>query len=78
MVHPRLVTIARGGTAHAYLTVADPGNLSPACNPSSVRWVRVYAPGQFRAKYAHRTVLVCTDGTRNMFVRPVRPGHGEG
>jgi hypothetical protein len=75
-VRPRLVTIARGATAHAYLQVTDPGELSPACSPTNGHWVKVYPPGQVHPQFAHRTVPVCTDGTRNMSVRPVRPGRG--
>jgi hypothetical protein len=75
-VHPRLVTIARGGTAHAYLTATDPGNIVPSCNPTRGHWVKVYPPGQFHPQYAHRAILVCTDGTRTMSVRPVRPAAG--
>jgi hypothetical protein len=75
-VHPRLVTIASGATAHAYLKVANPGNLSPACNPTDGHWVKVYPPGQVHPQFARRVIPVCTNGTRNMFVRPVRPGRG--
>lgn len=76
-VHPRLVTIARGGAAHAYLTVLHTDRFPPACNPADGHWVKVYAPGQFHPQYAHRTISVCTNGSRNMSVRPVRSGHGE-
>jgi hypothetical protein len=75
-VQPRLVTIASGATAHAYLKVANPGNLSPACHPTDGHWVKVYPPGQVHPQFAHRVIPVCTNGTRNMFVRPVRPGRG--
>lgn len=73
---PKLITIASGATAHAYLQVTNPGNLSPACNPTNGHWVKVYPPGQVHPQWAHRTVPVCTDGTRNMSVRPVRSGRG--
>jgi hypothetical protein len=76
-VRPRLVTIARGATAHAILHATNPDNISPACHPADGRWVKVYPPGQVHPQFVHRTIPVCTNGTRTMSVRPVRPGRGE-
>jgi hypothetical protein len=76
-VHSGRVTIAPGGKAHAYLTVIHTDRLPASCNPATGHWLRVYAPGQTAPQVAHRAVSVCTDGTRNMSVRPVRPGRGQ-
>jgi hypothetical protein len=75
-VHPRLVTIASGATAHAYLRAANPDNISPACHPATEHWIKVFPPGQVHPQFAHRVISVCTDGTRNMWVQPVRAGRG--
>lgn len=49
---PQLVTLAPGATVHAPMQLPDPGNFGPGiCKPATVRWLRVYPPGQFTPLY---------------------------
>ena len=76
------VTLARGGTAHAWLGIADAGNFPAAsCKPVSAHWLKVYPPDQFTALYTSFTATVCskavTGGSTPLTVLPLRPGAGK-
>ena len=79
---PRLVTLAAGGTAHAVFQVADAGNYpSPACNPVTAHWLRVFPPNQTAPAIIGFTSQVCsTTGHQQaggqLGVTPVVPGPG--
>jgi hypothetical protein len=75
------VTLASGGTAHAWLGIADAGNFPPSsCHPVTAHWLKIYPPNQFAALYAKFTSLVCskqiTGGSTPLTVMPVRLGPG--
>lgn len=75
------VTLARGGTAHAWLGVADAGNFpSSSCHPVTAHWLKIYPPDQYTALYTRLTAQVCsktiTTGSTPLMILPVRPGPG--
>jgi hypothetical protein len=75
------VTLASGGTAHAWLGIADAGNFPAAtCQPVTAHWLKIYPPNQYAALYAGFTSTVCskkiTGGSTPLTVLPVRPGPG--
>jgi len=76
---PVTVTLATGGTAHAWLGVADAGNFPPAqCHQVTAHWLKIYPPDQYSALYAGFTAQVCsariTGGSTPLTVTPVRSG----
>jgi Domain of unknown function (DUF4232) len=75
------VTLPSGGTAHAWLGVADAGNFpASTCHPVTAQWLKVYPPDQFGAAYTRFTAAVCskkiTGGSTPLTILPVRPGRG--
>jgi hypothetical protein len=75
------VTLASGGTAHAWLGIADAGNFpASACQPVTAHWMKLYPPDQFAAAYTRFTATVCskkvTGGSTPLTVLPIRPGSG--
>ena len=65
------VTLKPGATAHAALTVKDPGCAHPV-TPSRLK---VFPPGQFHYKLVKFSFPVCKHQV-TMHVLPVRPGKG--
>jgi hypothetical protein len=77
----RTVTLASGGSAHAWLGIADAGNFPAAtCRPVTAHWLKIYPPNQYAALYASFTSTVCskkiTGASTPLTVLPVRPGPG--
>ncbi len=75
------VTLAKGGTAHAWLGIADAGNFpASACHPVTAHWLKIYPPNQFAALYARFTSPVCSKmikgGSTPLTILPIRPGPG--
>lgn len=56
---PRPVTLANGATASAVLRIVDAGAL-PSCAPVSAAGLRVYPPGQTRAKVVPFPLQACS------------------
>jgi Protein of unknown function (DUF4232) len=78
---PQTATLASGGTAHAWLGIADAGNFpTSVCKPVTAHWLKVYPPDQFAALYTKFTATVCskkvTGGSTALTILPVRPGPG--
>jgi hypothetical protein len=59
--HPvRLVTLARGATAHAILGIVDVFAFpAAACHPVTATGLRVFAPGDFRSETVPLTFKAC-------------------
>ena len=77
----RTVTLASGGTAHAWVGIADAGNFPAAsCAPVTAHWLKIYPPDQFAALYTRFTTTVCSKksygGSTPLTVLPVRSGPG--
>jgi len=77
----RKVTLASGGTAHAWVGIADAGNFPAAsCAPVTAHWLKIYPPDQFAALYTRFTTTVCSKksygGSTPLMVLPVRSGPG--
>jgi len=72
------VELAAGGSAHAWLQVAQAGNYpSATCQPQTAHGLRIYAPGETQALYVDRTFSACSSGSVQLLtVMPVRSGHG--
>jgi hypothetical protein len=72
------VQLAPGGTAHAWLKVAVAADYpASSCHPVTVRWLRIYPPGDTAAGYAGHTVSACSSaGAPLLTVLPVRAGLG--
>ena len=72
------VQLAAGGTAHAWLQVAEAGNYPAAtCPPVTAHWLRVYAPGETQALYVSHTFDACSSSSAALLtVMPVRSGQG--
>ncbi len=75
------VTLASGGTAHAWLGIADAGNFpASSCQPVTAHWLKIYPPDQFAPLYTRFTATVCskkiTGGSTPLTVLPIRPGPG--
>lgn len=72
------VRVAAGGMAHAWLQVAGAGNYpASACQPVTVHWLRVFAPGETQALYVNHAFAACSSaGAPLLTVMPVRPGRG--
>ena len=74
----QVVTLAPGAVAHASLQVAVAANYPAAqCRPVTARWLQVYPPGQYGARYVAFTAQTCTgrvgDGS-TLGIYVVRPG----
>jgi hypothetical protein len=77
--HPvRLVTLARGATAHVSLGVADVLNFpAGACHPGFAASLLVFAPNDFQAQVIPFSVRACQKaGPRFLTVTPVVAGTG--
>jgi hypothetical protein len=72
------VQLAPGGTAHAWLKVAVAADYpASSCHPVTVRWLRIYPPGDTAAGYAGHTFSACSSaGAPLLTVLPVRAGLG--
>jgi hypothetical protein len=72
------VKLAAGAVAHAWLQVAEAGNYPAAtCQPVTVHWLRVYAPGETQALYVSHPFDACSsDSAPLLTVMPVRSGQG--
>lgn len=70
---PRIVNVAPGGTAHATLGYVDV-QLSPACNPATAAYLRVYPPGNRTVRHAFFPLPVCTDRTQDLTIGRIQPG----
>jgi type IV secretory pathway TrbL component len=72
------VQLAAGGTAHAWLQVAEAGNYPAAtCQPVTAHWLRVYAPGETQAVYVSHAFDACASASTPLLtVMPVRSGQG--
>jgi hypothetical protein len=71
---PRPVTLANGATASAVLRIVDAGAL-PSCAPVKVAGLRVYPPGQTRAKVVPFPFQACSrEGKSDLIVRALAPG----
>ena len=72
------VQLAAGGTAHAWLQVAEAGNYPAAtCQPVTAHWLRVYAPGETQALYVSHAFDACASASTPLLtVMPVRSGQG--
>jgi hypothetical protein len=72
------ITLAPGGTAHAWLRVATALNYpSSACQPVTVHWLRVYPPGETAAGYVSHVFTACGSANAPLLtVLPVRAGNG--
>ena len=72
------VKLAAGAVAHAWLQVAEAGNYPAAtCQPVTVHWLRVYAPGETQALYVSHAFDACSsDSAPLLTVMPVRSGQG--
>jgi hypothetical protein len=75
VVHkPLPVTLANGATASAVLRIIDAGAL-PSCAPVSAAGLRVYPPGQTRAKVVPFPFQACSRaGKSDLIVGAVAPG----
>ncbi len=72
---------ANGGTAHAWLGVADAGNFpASACHQVTAHVLRIYPPDQYASLYTSFTSPVCsakiTGGSTPLTILPIRPGLG--
>ena len=72
-------TLPAGGSAHAWLQIADAGNFpASSCHPVTAHWLRIYPPNQFSSLYAKFTTQVCsgkvTGASTPLQVLPVRAG----
>ena len=77
----RTVTLASGGTAHAWVGIADAGNFpATSCAPVTAHWLKIYPPDQFAALYTRFTTTVYSKksygGSTPLTVLPVRSGPG--
>jgi hypothetical protein len=72
------VKLAAGAVAHAWLQVAEAGSYPAAtCQPVTVHWLRVYAPGETQALYVSHAFDACSsDSAPLLTVMPVRSGQG--
>jgi hypothetical protein len=75
------VTLPRGGTAHAWLGIADAGNFPrSSCHQVTAHWLKIYPPDQYTALYAGFTTQICskqiTNGSIPLTILPIRPGPG--
>jgi hypothetical protein len=72
------VQLAAGGTAHAWLKVAVAADYpASSCHPVTVRWLRVYPPGQTAALYVGHTFSACSSASAPLLtILPVRSGPG--
>jgi len=75
VVHkPRPVTLANGSTASAVLRIVDAGAL-PSCAPVNAAGLRVYPPGQTRAKVVPFPFQACSSaGRSDLIVGALAPG----
>jgi hypothetical protein len=75
----RLLTLARGATAHVELGIGTAENYPvPACHPVPASGLRVYAPGDFRSEtIPFPGFHACAaPGPKILFVSPVLAGTG--
>ena len=72
------VRLAAGGTAHAWLQVAQAANYPAAtCQPVKAYWLRVFAPGETQPLYVNHAFDACSSPSAPLLtVMPVRPGQG--
>jgi hypothetical protein len=71
---PHLVTLANGSTASAVLRIVDAGAL-PSCAPVTAAGLRVYPPGQTRAKVVPFPFQACSRaGKSDLIVGALAPG----
>lgn len=72
------VTLRPGGSAHAWLQVAQAGNYPPSvCKPATAHWLRVFPPNNKAAAYVSHTFAACSSAKANLLsVLPARPGRG--
>lgn len=62
---PRFITLAVNAVVHATMRMPNPGVVGSGCKPKTVRWLRVFPPGQFTALYVSvptspNPVQICT------------------
>ncbi|HEY1639239.1 MAG TPA: DUF4232 domain-containing protein [Streptosporangiaceae bacterium] len=75
---PRLVTLARGATAHMELYLADAANYPPrTCQPRQAAGLRVYPPGAYRSLTIPYSFRACgAKGPRYLHVTTTLGGTG--
>jgi hypothetical protein len=77
-VTARGVTLAPGGTAHAWLQLAAAANFPAGqCRPVTAGWLRVRPPGAARYSYVRHPLPACAGtmrGNHLLVVEPVEPG----
>lgn len=75
------VTLAPGGTAHAWLGIASTANIpASACKPVTAAGLRVVAPGSVSASYLADKVPTCkkaVPGGGILMVHPVQAGRAQ-
>jgi hypothetical protein len=72
------VRLVAGGTAHAWLQVAEAGNYpASTCQPLTAHWLRVFAPGDTEASYLDQSFPACSSPSAPLLtVMPIRAGRG--
>jgi hypothetical protein len=72
------VMLSPGGTAHAWLGIADAGNYpASTCHPVTAHWLRIYPPDQYSPAYVSFTSMACSAkiaGSSPLSILPIRPG----
>jgi len=72
------VTLAPGGTAHAWLQVIDAMNYPASqCHPVTARGLMVDLPGQARTSYLEHPFPACAavlQGSQILTIQPIQPG----
>jgi uncharacterized protein DUF4232 len=79
-VAARPVQLLPGGTAHAWLEIADAANYPAAtCHPVTVHWLLIHVPGVATVVAVRHTFLTCAaamDGRGIITVQPLAAGPG--
>jgi hypothetical protein len=70
----RLVTVAPGSFAWAWLEISPAGDyVPPLCRAQRSSWLRAYGPGNFDANLRHRRLDICTGPVTQLAVTAVQP-----